>query len=49
MPLTACFYLCSRDLAWVGIFTRSAMSSALYTPVKVSVGYCLLLAFLCLT
>ena len=28
MPPAACSRLCSRDSTWVGVFTRSAMSSA---------------------
>ena len=44
--LAACIRLCSRDLAWVGAFARSAMSSALSASVIVCAGYYLLLAFL---
>ena len=36
MPHAACFRLCSRDLAWAGVFARSAWSSA---SVIVSVGF----------
>ena len=33
MPPAACSRLCSRDLAWVGVLARSAMSSRLMSPV----------------
>ena len=40
MPSAACSRLCSRDSAWVSVFARSAMSSALSASVIVSAGYC---------
>ena len=37
--------LCSRELAWVGVFARSDLTSAKSRSVVVCVGYRLLLAF----
>ena len=46
LPPAACSRLCSMDSAWVGVFARSAMSSALSTSViLVSTRYRLFLAF----
>ena len=45
MPPTAWSRLFSRDLAWVGVFARSAISSVYIVSVIVCGGYRLLLAF----
>ena len=45
MPLAACSRLCSKDSAWVGVFARSAMSSAWSVSTIVFARYCLLLTF----
>ena len=42
MPAAARSKLCSRDSAWVGVFARSAMSSAQFTSIIVCTGYLLL-------
>ena len=42
MPPVACYIVSSRDSAWVGVFARSAMSSAY---LIVCAGYRLLLVF----
>ena len=39
-----CSRLCSRDSAWVGVFIRNAVSSALSVSVIVSTDYRLLFA-----
>ena len=39
MPPAACSILYCRDLTWVGVFVRSAISSALSVSVIFSVGY----------
>ena len=45
MPAAAHFRLCSRVLAWVGVFARSTMSSALSASIIVCAGYLSLLSF----
>ena len=45
MPPTTRSRLCSRVSAWAGLFSGSAMSSALSVSVKICAGYLLLLFF----
>ena len=45
MPLASCSRLCSRDLAWAGVFARDTKSFQKSTSVLVSGGYCRLFAF----
>ena len=39
--------LCSSGSAWIGVFARSAISSALWASIIISARYCLFLPFFC--